>query len=170
MKKLDNEGRTTSLGLLCFAKEYFKAYEILCKDGGIKWTSPVCRYLLCHGMELSLKAFLKNRGKTVKELYNLGHDLDKIMEACKGLNERKLNVLTQHDWAVISLLNQEYKSKELEYIKTGVKTLPSDKDINQSYENIKIFIQSITQDCSDSREREACPLPLGEGRKEETNG
>jgi hypothetical protein len=165
MQIFSEEGRTTSLGLLNYAKEYLKAYEILQKENSIKWISPVRLYLFCHGLELALKAFLKNKKKTIAEIKKMGHDLQKIKKESKEMQDDKLNALTDHDWAVISILNQYYKKKDYEYIFTGAKQYPSEKDLNKTYSKVQRFIQLINQDCSDSNktERETRPSPSGRG-------
>ena len=154
MEKLNDEGRTTSLGLLNFSNNYFQAYEIIRKEGSIKWPSPVMVYMFCHGVELLFKAFLRNKGKTVNELKGIGHDLENIIKACGAFNCNKLDVFTKINWGVVSLLNQQYKNKEFEYSLTGFKQLPSESDVNATLENMVKFKESIYQNCANANKKE----------------
>lgn len=177
MNELSIEARTTSIGLLNYAKEYFKAYEILKKNGNFGDFSPVLLYLFCHGIELCFKSFLKSEKYSIRELKVIGHDLKKLYKKCqeKGLN--KFNIFTNQDFSNIDLLNNYYEEKEFEYIRTGYKQFP--RDLEATLDSFKNFINQIEQKCSESSKVErkqyaipnpqrCCPLPLGEGRKRMT--
>ncbi len=172
MKKTIEENRTTSSGLLRYANDYLKAYEIIRVDSSFKWPAEVPAYLFCHGLELSFKAFLRTKGKTIKELMKLGHNLNEIVKECKKLNGDKINVFNEDDWNYISLLNQQYNNKEFEYILIGFKQFPSETIVNEILKKIVMFNKSIYQDCLDANKSEGTaitanlPSPPGRGLEE----
>ncbi|MGJ5155397.1 hypothetical protein [Bradyrhizobium sp. HKCCYLR1023] len=70
------------------AEEFLKAFRDLPREGpsGIPVSWP--RYfMLCHAIELALKAFLLARGRTVPELRSrpFGHDISALMTEAIGL-------------------------------------------------------------------------------------
>ena len=118
-------GRTTSAGLWRFAKEYAVAADVAQKAVGQRFSHPA--YFL-HGraIELALKAFLVARGTPYSKLRNrpFGHDLSALL---KEARRRKLGQFAKFgakEIAAISQLNNEYASKNLEYIVTGTFSIP----------------------------------------------
>ncbi|MGY6216338.1 hypothetical protein ACW73L_14360 [Methylolobus aquaticus] len=81
-------------------------------------------YLLGHSIELSLKAFLLHRGLALEDLPLIGHDLEKALgeATARGLSSHL--ELSGDQREALRCLNELYKSKELEYIKTGEKVFP----------------------------------------------
>lgn len=125
----DAEERTTSTGLAGFAYQYLTAAVVVVEAYGrqkaIDHSPPVpALYLLGHAIELTLKAYLRQHSVTVRQLRNIGHDLDKAY-----LQAKELGLLTscqptiQHE-AALKALNGVYVVKQLEYICTGLATWP----------------------------------------------
>ena len=138
MKKTIEENRTTSSGLLRYANDYLKAYEIIRVDSSFKWPAEVPAYLFCHGLELSFKAFLRTKGKTIKELMKLGHNLNEIVKECKKLNGDKINVFNEDDWNYISLLNQQYNNKSAIILVLGIGVFQYSSDKLSDHSNVQI--------------------------------
>ena len=65
--------------LLNLAKEYRQAYCNLRQVGPISWPRY---FLLCHSIELVLKAYLAHHGLTEKQLQArpIGHDIKKLLD------------------------------------------------------------------------------------------
>jgi hypothetical protein len=78
-KALMEEDRTTAVGLARYAYEYIEAAMLVeHNDPTPSHISPVPAYFLAlHGIELTLKSYLRHKGVTAKELrgQKYGHDL-----------------------------------------------------------------------------------------------
>lgn len=124
MSDIDDEGRTSSIGLWLYAESYFNAAVHL-HDFDLRHDAPKY-YLYGHSIELTLKAFLRAYGVGVHDLQRTyGHGLVRLLHASrdKGLAESG-SVSERHD-AVLSLMDTYSKNHEFRYIKTGFKTLPT---------------------------------------------
>jgi hypothetical protein len=81
------ERRTTAIGLCLQAESFLQAADYIWKASksgelSIRFDSPAV-FLLSHGIELALKAWLRKSGKTLKNLSAIGHDLSKACQHCK---------------------------------------------------------------------------------------
>ena len=123
------EKRLTALGLIRYAWDFYRAFENLQeKNPQLTTMYEVKYYLLCHSIELAMKAFLRKKGYTRKQLMKIGHDLDKLIII---LHEN--NVLIDVDSAIRTIMvNQYYKTKQFEYPQTGYKEFPSLEDMKSS--------------------------------------
>lgn len=84
-------------------------------------------YLMGHGIELSLKAFLLGQGPTVRELRKLGQNGHDLMEAFKSATNQGFDCQLSDELgelAALELLNESYSTKEFEYITTGATRWP----------------------------------------------
>lgn len=116
------EERTSAIGLLRYAQEYYRAYELLQKQHPrLTEYFAVKYYLLCHSLELTMKAWLRQRSAKYAELKKLGHDLENIMQALYKKHKLLFDAKSQ---AMIKLVNQHYSQKEFEYSLRGVKNVP----------------------------------------------
>jgi len=114
--------RLTSRGLLRYAWDYYRAFEVLYeKFSKVTEMYEVKYYLLCHSIELAMKAFLREKGFTRKQLLGLGHDLEKLI---RTLYENGVVIDVESMKRTFSL-NDYYKTKQFEYPQTGSKSLPS---------------------------------------------
>ena len=122
--------RQTSRGLVFHSREYQRAAQLIADQvgtddvtGGLKDTvyhNPF--YYLCgHSLELSIKSTLLAAGRSHAELTAMGHDLARCLEEARSS-------YPTYDWDgyqdIVSLLNQSYVTKELEYRITGAKEWP----------------------------------------------
>lgn len=121
---LENDDRTTALGLLGYAHSYW-----VCASGinpsSIVASHPMAPilYLYVHAIELYLKAFLRNAGCSVSEIRGLSHGLKKLDEHAirRGLPYSQLRT------EVIKLAGPIHTS--LRYIQTGPQQHPSLQDL-----------------------------------------
>ena len=121
------EERTSARGLLNYAHEYYASYELIqSQRPKMNEYFAVKYYLLCHALELTMKAWLRHKGATYKELKTLGHDLERIMTV---LYEQHQLLFSAEIQAMISLVNQHYSQKEFEYALKGTKTVPEITDL-----------------------------------------
>ena len=128
----DRNSKTTAIGLARYAKDYLEAAIVVDQElgkGKKYWhISPMPAYfLLTHGLELTLKAYLRHQGLSVEQISTreLGHDLKALYtKACElGLND--LYQLTADDSSAFELLIEVNEFHQLRYIQTGFKTFPS---------------------------------------------
>lgn len=78
---------------------------------------PVVPYLLGHGIELGLKAFLCAQGWSDQMLRGLGHDLSGCLAAANDAGLGSHIVISEPQTEAIASLNELYEKKELEYSK-----------------------------------------------------
>ena len=128
----DDEARTTGRGLARYAYEYIEAAMLIDeKQGagaGYERVSPIPAYFLAsHGIELTLKAFLRHKGVTVAQLSGrkLGHDLHACFRKAKELGLTAIFTATSADIDALSLLVNMNDKQGLRYIRTGAKQFPS---------------------------------------------
>ncbi len=118
----DLEKRTSDRGFLIFAKEYYDAYEIIQNNNPATTKYfAVKYYLLCHALELVMKALLRNYGETYTQLKAYRHDLAKLEKA----PYHKYQIAVDPTSSInIRLVNELYSNKEFEYYLRGMKHVP----------------------------------------------
>lgn len=119
-------------------------------------------YLMGHGIELSLKAFLLGHGMTAGELRKLGRNGHDLIEAFKSAISRGLDcrLSDEHgELATLELLNESYAIKEFEYITTGATRWPRFSVL--STVACKLYNASAS---SVGYNRTLAPLPLGRAK------
>ncbi|KVF71609.1 hypothetical protein WS75_21825 [Burkholderia sp. FL-7-2-10-S1-D7] len=127
----DSEDRTTATGLARYAYEYIAAAMVLDRTHAEKHPgeqiSPIPAYFLAHhGIELTLKAYLRQHGTTVRELGSkkYGHDLHACYRAAKQLDLLRIFDEKQADRNAMELLAGLNDRHGLRYIRTGMKQFP----------------------------------------------
>ena len=142
--------KTSARGMLILAREYVDAAGIVIErlnenetpraiaQGLV--TSRPAYYLIGHGIELGLKAFLRSKGVTRNELKGpLNHNLEKCL---KEAEKRGLPEITETLGDLLPVLNDSYKAKELEYMEyEGMKLMPK---LGVLHAKAADFIDSIT--------------------------
>jgi len=132
------EERTTAGGLINYAWQYYKAYQIVDKTmPKVQELFPVKYFLLCRVLELSIKGFLRNKGYTRKKLMGMGHDLEKLIDELHK-NDVLMGVNQMLETFVA---NQYYKTKQFEYPITGYKEVPDLKSLER---NVKLALSMTT--------------------------
>ena len=83
-------------------------------------------YLVGHSIELCLKAYLAFHGIPLNELRSkkYGHDLEKCLKKAKELGLNTHVKLNDDELHALTVLNDLYSTKQLNYIVTGVKQVP----------------------------------------------
>jgi len=138
------EKRLTSRGLLMYAQDYYKAFEDLyLKYPEVIKMYEVKYYLLCHSIELAMKAFLREKGFTRKQLMEIGHDLEKLIRL---LHDNGVLIDVESMERTFSL-SDYYKSKQFEYPQIGYKALPSLENMESSTHLLLSMVRnSITKE------------------------
>ena len=118
--------RTNSMGLWTYAKSYLDAAKVVAASNQDLPPVPAY-YLVCHSIELVLKAFLRGAGKELETLRQIGHNLIRCIEKAEAEGINTHYRFTLHQKSAVELINDYYHQKELEYISTGSKKLPEYK-------------------------------------------
>jgi hypothetical protein len=118
--------RTTPLGTLRYSIEAYASAHIVdehLSDESLISLSPVYAFI-GRAIELALKAYLIQVGVALPEIRSgkFGHNL---ISCLKEAEKRGLKLkLSANDRELVKLLNDNYSSKQFEYIETGAKTFP----------------------------------------------
>jgi hypothetical protein len=119
---LSDDERTTALGLFNTARSYWRSAEHL-NVSQVKVTHPQApvTFLFCHAIELYLKAFLRGRGRSIKDLRKWGHNVATLAATAQadglGLEAPSVETLSHISDADVAI--------EARYIVTGFKTIPT---------------------------------------------
>jgi hypothetical protein len=118
--------RTNAIGLFNTARSYWQS-AINLHALNLKvthQTSPVT-FLICHAIELYLKAHLRGHGSTVAEVKKIGHHVPKLAEmaAAKGLD------LDAEAIELLSYIDDTDAAIEARYIVTGFKAAPTTESL-----------------------------------------
>lgn len=128
----DDPSKTTPSGLARYAHDFFDSARAM--ENQLNNTTPFelvspmpSLYLIGHSIELALKAYLLHHGQTLRELRSMkyGHDLHACQKKAKELGLSGLVNFHPAEEAAVELLNNLYSTKQLEYIVTGTKYLPT---------------------------------------------
>ncbi|MEQ9450223.1 MAG: hypothetical protein RJQ07_01445 [Pseudomonadales bacterium] len=109
------KSRISPIGLWSYADKYRRSAALL----PIVNSRPdiVKLFLICHSIELSLKAFLSAQGKFLIELASseFGHDLESVLSAAKAEGILRIAELTPEQLSEIETANHYYLGKAFEY-------------------------------------------------------
>jgi hypothetical protein len=124
----NKESRTTAIGLARYAYEFIDAAMLVeHNDPTLANISPIPAYFLAlHGIELTLKSYLRHKGLTVNELCSreYGHKLLACYEKARELGLDSVFKQQPSDAETLRLLVELNEDQGLRYIKTGIKTFP----------------------------------------------
>lgn len=92
----------------------------------LRFDSPVS-FLIGHGLELLIKAFLRSAGMTDAQVEKLRHNLETLLSAAAA---RSLNFeLTELEQGHVALLNRDFGGRlfAIRYLRTGAKQVHDDR-------------------------------------------
>ena len=128
----DDTTRTTPIGLTRYAHDFFDSARAiedqLGKSTCFELVSPVpSLYLIGHSIELALKAYLQQHKVTLRDLRSkkYGHDLQACQIKAVELGLAAIVSFHPAEKGAVELLNNLYSTKQLEYIVTGTKYIPT---------------------------------------------
>lgn len=132
LPELTEDDRTTATGLARYAYQYLDAAMLVDEHHGARagheFVSPIpAYYLALHSIELTLKAFLRHKGLTVRELRSrkYGHDLRACYRKAKELGLLGTFKMRAADLRALLMLIALSEDNGLRYIRTGFKQFPS---------------------------------------------
>jgi hypothetical protein len=111
----ESSDRSPASGFWNFAWEYAEAAKKVVGEPELKHAAY---YLICHSIELTLKAFLRTKGWEIDALRILGHnghDLDAALSAAEGVGLREFYQIENGSRLVLGIYNIAYMSKDFEY-------------------------------------------------------
>jgi hypothetical protein len=125
------DDRTTAIGLARYAYEYIDAARVVENSHADRFpgrlVSPIPAYFLAHhGIELTLKSYLRHMGMSVSELASkkYGHNLHSCYRKAKELELLSIFIETPDDVNAFQLLASLNQRHGLRYIQTGMNTFP----------------------------------------------
>ena len=126
----DVSDRTSAIGLARYARDYYEAAEgadeVLGDRPGYERSAPApVMHLVAHAIELILKAYLRHRGQSVKDITKLRHRLVKCWDAAVNLGLEDHVTLTSEEMDTLQLICHLHSSTQLRYIQIGWKELPA---------------------------------------------
>jgi hypothetical protein len=121
--------KTTALGLIRYAYEFFEAAVVVDEEighrPGFEIVAPIpAMYLVGHAIELTLKSYLVHCGVSLKGIRDLNHNLVACFEKAKELGLLNHATFEGPEEGAFEILNGLYSTKQLEYIITGQKHFP----------------------------------------------
>lgn len=124
----DDPARVTAIGMLRYAAEFLKAAQIvnknMAKRRGLETVAPTpVMFLAGRSIELSCKSYLLHCGVSVADIKT--HDLEKLLTDSRNSGLGQYVVIDAETEEAVSLLNELYATKQLEYFVSGFRTLPT---------------------------------------------
>ena len=115
---------------------------------------PVRPFLVCHSIELALKAFLSLQGSAMLELADgsYGHNLERILQKADEKHLAASVTLTKTHRAEIRRASAYYSGKVFEYPAIGeaMSGYPSMPAIDSLFEAAGILAESLRQYCNEA--------------------
>jgi hypothetical protein len=119
---MDDESRTTPLGVWRYALSYLRAAQTLDDADPNPWVpSNVTHQCVCQGIELAYKSYLLASGKTVDDLRAVGHSMIRCKNAAVELG---FPAPTADHREALEMMDSYYREHEFRYIVTGTKHYP----------------------------------------------
>lgn len=131
-KPISEDDRTTAIGLARYAYEYIEAALLVDDHAADKkpeiQVSPIPAYFLAlHGIELTLKSYLRHNGVPLRDLRSnalFGHDVHACYRKAKELGLLERFKEQPADVNAMRMLIDLNDHQGLRYIKTGAKQFP----------------------------------------------
>ena len=117
------------------AESFYKAANQLNSQNGKTPILPIY-YLYAHSAELALKSYIYKITNDESKLRSIGHNLQEAFEFCTANNIGQIIGDTAPLKDCISIINEQYEGKELEYHFKGIKQLPDPKQFDQAVQNL----------------------------------
>jgi hypothetical protein len=128
VSKIDEDERTSALGLFNTARSYWRSAEHL-DAARLKLTHPQApvRFLFCHAIELYLKSYLRSVGnKSIDQLRQMGHHVANLAKAAVGSSL----VIEPEQFEILAHIADTDVAIEARYIVTGFKNLPTNDTLS----------------------------------------
>ena len=109
--------RTTDLGMARYGYEFLEAAfavdNFVGRKEGYEIFAPIpVLYLLGHGIELSLKAYLLQSGVALEELKRLGHNLSDCLDEARQFGLDRIVSFEEQQEGAFKILDDLYSTKQ----------------------------------------------------------
>jgi hypothetical protein len=126
---MNEEVRTSEIGLARYAREYYDAAiaadNVIGHRKGYEIVAPApVMFLIAHAIELALKAYLRWKGVDLGGLKKVRHNLEACWAAACEHGVTEHVSLTDEELGILRLISDLHSSTELRYIQTGYKQFP----------------------------------------------
>lgn len=143
--------RLSPLGLIIYADHYLEAAKSALPDKNGGEFHPARLFLVCHSLELALKAFLSLRGRSLDELAGgaLGHDLVKLLAEADKQGLGAVVKLTEQQRFWIGRTSTYYAEKVYEYpsVLEALKGYSLRGDMDRLLEAAETLIPPLREPC-----------------------
>jgi hypothetical protein len=120
---MNDDDRTTAIGLFNYARSYWRSgVHLAALNLEVTHPEAPVTFLFYHAIELYLKAYLRSRNLTVKELRDIGHKVTSLAQEAR----RRGLFLDDEDQDVISLMGETDTIIRSRYIVTGAFSRPAE--------------------------------------------
>jgi len=134
------------MGLWRYCKEFADTGRFVLQHASGPVAPIPAYYLYCHAVELGLKAFLRGKGWTLKQLRGLGHNLASALSEADKAGLGGFCRLAPHLTHAIQVVSPVYCDKQFEYITTGLKQLPQITDLQAGAEQLVLQLERFCYD------------------------
>lgn len=145
--------RMGPVALHLYAERYLAAVQALLKLSTP--FDPVRLYLVCHAIELSLKAFLSLQGQEMLAMADgkLGHKLSSILEAADAVGLKSFVSLSDEQLGAIRLAETYYAGKVFEYPAVGeaLSGYPGLPPIEALLEAAALLVSTLAKPCKEAK-------------------
>lgn len=142
--------RMAPVGLIKYAQWFLQAAKEISVSSETQFM-PARTYLVCHSLELALKAFLSLNGYELIKLSGgaFGHNLENILAEAQKLKIDSAACLTSIHKAEIYKASQYYSEKIFEYpaLWEAIQAYPSRPDTSILIEAAEVLVSSIFDRC-----------------------
>jgi hypothetical protein len=113
---------------------------------------PVGKYLACHSIELSFKAFLMLKGETLVGARRFSHRIGQLLAACQKQNLKELVPLTERERSEIKRADPYYDGKVFEYpfVAEAARGYPGDPDVAPLLSAAERLVDGLHEPCRDA--------------------
>lgn len=134
--EIDDDERTTALGLFNTARSYWRSAEHL-SAARLEVTHPRApvTFLFCHAIELYLKAYLRGAGQSVAHLKRIGH---RVVDLATSAVEFGLAIDAEQS-EILGHIEDADVAMEARYIVTGFKDLPT----NEALSRVTAYLDNV---------------------------
>jgi hypothetical protein len=145
--------RMGPLGLQLYSEAFLAA--ALALPAGPEPFEPVRPYLVCHALELGLKAYLSLTGLNMMELSDgaFGHKLESLLDKAEGAGLLALVPLNDEQRSAIKLAATYYAGKVFEYPAIGeaLRGYPSMSPTPVLLDAAKLLTDSLAKPCREAK-------------------
>jgi hypothetical protein len=162
----DLDARTNAVGLFNTARSYWQsAVNLQALSLKLSHANAPVTFLICHAIELYLKAHLRGHGSTVADIKKIGHHVPELAQVAKS---RGL-VLEPQSVELLSYIDDTDTAIEARYIVTGFKMAPPNESLIDLAQQLDQRVGAALRSEGFPVREEAFPQPRSSVQNDEVN-